>query len=198
MSYQPNLFVRNIGNASVKVVRELISNYMFGKISNIEILNKKKEKCAIIKMAEWNTRHTECTRIMLSQGKPISLYHNENECWKVYAFKEEKKMPKSNDEDLLKKKRENQKKQEAHRLKVQKKKEEEKLKKELERIAEEQRRIQKEIEEEEMKNQWIELDEDEEEEESERVVHLDYGNIAEYKGNTRASDRLQRLLKKLK
>jgi hypothetical protein len=192
MSYQPNLFIRNIGNVSVKMIHDLISNFNFGKISKIEILNKKKEKCAVIKMAQWNTKYTECTRIMLSQGKPITLYYTEDDCWKVYAHKEEEEKRKTNDDAILKKKRENQKKEEARKLKIQKKKEEEMLKKELARIAEECR-IQKEIEEE-MREQWRDLNE----ELQAMQVDLDYGNIASYKGNTRASDRLRLLMKKLK
>lgn len=191
MSYQPNLFIRNIGNISAKAIHDLISNFKFGKVSKIEILNKKKEKSAIVKMEYWDTKHTECTRIMLAQGKPIELYHTDDDCLKVYAYKEEKKRV-SNDDDILKKKRENEKKQQAKRLKIQKKKEEEILKKELARIAEECR-IQEEIERE-MKEQWKELNE---ELEAKQVI-LDYGNIAEYKGNTRASERLQKMLKKLK
>jgi alkylated DNA nucleotide flippase Atl1 len=195
MSYQPNLFIRNIGNASVKVVHELISNFQFGKIAKVEILYKKKETCAIVKMEKWDTKHTECTRIMLSQGKPISLYYTENECWKAYAHKD-KEIKKRNDEQaILAKKREIQKKKDQAAaalllLEKQKKEQEEILNRELSRIAEECRLRQ----EQEMREQWRELDE----ELKAKQVILDYGNIAKFQGHTKASKKLQALLKKLK
>jgi len=192
MSYQPNLFIRNIGNASVKSVHKLISNFQFGKIAKVEILHKKKETCAIVKMEKWDTKHTECTRIMLSQGKPISLYYTENECWKAYAHKEnEVKKRKDNAAAILAKKREIQKKKDqAASLEKQKKEQEEILNIELERIAEECRLRQ----EQEMREQWRELDE----ELKAKQVVLDYGNIAKFQGHTKASKKLQALLKKLK
>lgn len=196
MSYQPHLFIRNIGNASVTAVQELISKFQFGKIAKVELLRKKKENCAIIKMEKWDTKHTECTRIILSQGKPITLYYTDEDCWNVYAYKEKEKMSKTNDDAILAKKRKNQKKQQAAALllKKQKKEEEEILNKELARIAEECRLKMEEEIEREMKEQWRELNE----ELKAKEVVLDYGNIEEYKGITKASKKLQALLKKLK
>lgn len=189
MSYQPNLFIRNIGNANAKKVHDLVSNFQFGKIANIEIFRKKKETCAIVKMEKWDTKHTECTRIMLSQGKPISLYYTENECWKVYAHKENE----SDEYAILAKKRKNEKKKKEAEEKEKallKKQQEEILDRELARIAEECR-IQMEQE---MREQWKELHD---ELQAKQVV-LDYVNIGEYRRVTKASKKLRDLMKKLK
>lgn len=216
MAYQPNLFIRNIGNACANTVYNLVSNFQFGKISTVELFHKKKETFAIVKMEQWNTRHTECTRIMLSQGKPILLYHTDDDYWKVYAYNDEQQ--RINEEALLRKKHENQKKQEAilrKKLKKQQREAEKKQQKQIQAIleaaaAEEDMRIDRELaimaeecriqqEEEaaaaaavEVNDQWREINE----EYRRNQVVLDYGNIATYKGDTPASRKLQKLLKK--
>jgi hypothetical protein len=196
MSYQPNLFIRNIGNVCANKVYELVSNYQFGKISNIEIFRKKRETNAVIKMEQWDTRHTECTRILLSQGKPIYLYHTDDDYWRVYAYNDELEQ-RRNEKAMLRKKRENEKKQKALLLKQQQKDEERALEYELAQIAEECRK-QEELDEcqRQIKEQWREVNE----EYQRNDVILDYGDIVNYKGDTKASRKLQKLLlnKKMK
>ena len=192
MTYQPNLFIRNIGNAGANKVYELVSNFQFGKISAIEIITfKKKEICAVIKMEQWNIRHTECTRIMLSQGKSISLYHSDdNKCWKIYAYNEQQQQ--INEEKMLLQK----KKQADAALKK------EMLNREIiRRTAEETRRFEEETISRKLKEEEEEtsrLKEEEEEWNERKHVDLDYGDIATYKGDTTASRKLQKILLKYK
>jgi flagellar biosynthesis GTPase FlhF len=218
----------------------MIFNLHFGKISQVEILKKKQEKFAIVKMAEWNMKWTECTRIMLSHGKPILLYHTENEYWNAYAYKEKKKEYQTNDDALLVKKRQNQdklkqlnynddlikkekkiaeKQQQSNLLaaltggKCEKKesttrktKEDRQKRQHQEEKRQQEKRQQQEREEEEEEfgvNELVEQlsDLNMEDEQIHPYVEptevvLDYGDIAKYKGDTRASKKMDSLLKK--
>jgi len=171
MTYQPNLFIRNIGNVCANKVHELVSNYQFGKISAVELIHKKKETSAIIKMEQWNTRHTECTRIMLSQGKPILLYHTDDKCWKVYAYNEQKRI---NVQHIKPK------------MRVENKQRKQKEPVVVEQKVEESKQV--------VNKEWSEINEEYER----KQVTLDYGDIATYKGDTVASRKLQKKMLKYK
>lgn len=86
MTYQPNLFVRNIGNASVVKVYDLLKELGFGMIDHLKVDTIKDEKCVFIKMQSWNLNLTTATRIKLQEGNPLSIYHSENEYWKVFSY----------------------------------------------------------------------------------------------------------------
>ena len=174
MTYQPNLFSRNIGNVCANKVHELVSNYQFGKISAVELIHKKKETSAIIKMEHWNTRHTECTRIMLSQGKPILLYHTDDKCWKVYAYNEPQRM---NVQSIKQK------------MRV-----ENKQRKQALIVVEQKVKVKVEESKQEVNDEWSEINEEYER----KQVALDYGDIATYKGDTAASRKLQKKMLKYK
>ena len=178
MSYQPNLFIRNIGNVCANKVHELVSNFQFGKISAVELIHKKKETSAIIKMEHWNTRRTQCTRIMLSQGKPILLYHTDDKFWQVYAYNES--APLRIEKKIVERK--------EKQMKNVKKYE----KKQVAPAPVEQVKKQVAVEE---VNDWDEFNEEYER----KQVVLDYGDIAKvYKGDTVATRKLQQKLMKYK
>lgn len=178
MSYQPNLFIRNIGNVCANKVHELVSNFQFGKISAVELIHKKKETSAIIKMEHWNTRRTQCTRIMLSQGKPILLYHTDDKFWQVYAYNES--APLRVEKNMVERKVKNVKKYEKN------------VKKQVAPVPVEQ--IKKQVVVEEV-NDWDEFNKEYER----KQVVLDYGDIPKvYKGDTVATRKLQQKLMKYK
>jgi len=86
MNYHPNLFVRNIGNASIVKVYDLLKGLDFGKIDHLKIDTIQEEKCVFVKMRSWNLELTTATRIKLQEGKPLSIYYTEKDYWKVFSF----------------------------------------------------------------------------------------------------------------
>ena len=61
----------------------MVSNLEFGKIQYVEIVDGNN---AFVAMGSWNERTTVSTRMKLYQGKPILLYHSQNNFWNVYSY----------------------------------------------------------------------------------------------------------------
>jgi len=82
MNYQPDLFVKNIGDATAKSIYKLINDLKFGEIQYIEIENDN----AFVAMKNWDIKRTKSTRLKLHQSKAILLYYSQNSYWKVYSY----------------------------------------------------------------------------------------------------------------
>jgi len=107
---------------------------------------------------------------MLSQGKPILLYHTDDKCWKVYAYNEQKRI---NVQHIKPKMRVEDKRRKQAPLVVEQK-------------VEESKQV--------VNEEWSEINEEYER----KQVALDYGDIATYKGDTTASRKLQKKIFKYK
>ena len=154
MQYQPNLFIRDIGNATSYQITRVIEDLGFGRVRYIDFQGIS----AIIIMDYWDIQNTPSTRTILYEGRPILLYYSDNRCWKAYAYKskEERQI-----EEMLIKEALAQQKRQA---------DEEKRQADEEKRQDEQKRQ----EEEQDKNQIFDIDIS-----SISNVILDYGNAYE-------------------
>jgi len=165
MTYQPDLYVRNIGNASPKEVYKVIKQLSFGKVGFVEI----EDGNATIAMNVWNMKRTSATRLLLQEGKPLLLYYSQTEFWKVYSYenrfveeeeqKKQRRIEKQKLNLMKQKELENQKREQEH-----KKREQEKQKRE----EDEEREKQMKMEAEAKKRDTIS-----------KLKCIDYGNAAE-------------------
>jgi len=165
MTYQPDLYVRNIGNASPKEVYKVIKQLSFGKIGFVEIEGGN----AVIAMNVWNMKRTSATRLLLQEGKPLLLYYSQTEFWKVYSY--ENRFVEE----------EEQKKQtriEKQKLNLMKQKELENQKREQELKKREQEKQKREDDEEREKQMNIE-DQAKKRDTISKLKCIDYGNAAE-------------------
>jgi len=170
MTYQPDLYVRNIKNASAKEVYKVVKQLGFGKIDFVEIEGYN----AIVTMNMWDMKMTSSTRLLLSQGKPLLLYHSPTEFWKVYSY-ENRFM----EEEQEKK----QKRIQKQKLKLKKQKERE--------LIEREKREQKERE---IAEEYIEKERQEQAKKHHHIYqNIDYGNAAEL--YTKNIERMRRFRK---
>ena len=84
MTYQPNLYIFNIGNATARHIYHYLNMSEFGEIDYVETDSDK--GCAYVVMKQWDINNTTATRMKLEQGKPLLLYYTETDYWKVYAY----------------------------------------------------------------------------------------------------------------
>ena len=82
MNYQPDLFVKNIGDATAKSIYKLINGLDFGEIQYVEI----EKDNAFVAMKNWDIKRTKSTRLKLHQSKALLLYYSQNSYWKVYSY----------------------------------------------------------------------------------------------------------------
>jgi hypothetical protein len=83
MNYHPDLFVKNIGNASAKAIWQIVRNLEFGKIQYVEIVDGNN---AFVAMESWDQRTTVSTRMKLYQGKQLLVYYSQKNFWNVYSY----------------------------------------------------------------------------------------------------------------
>jgi hypothetical protein len=83
MTYQPNLYIFNIGNATARDIYDYLNISEFGEIDYVE--TDSDNGSAYVVMKHWDIDNTTATRMKLEQGKPLLLYYTETDYWKVYA-----------------------------------------------------------------------------------------------------------------
>lgn len=165
MTYQPDLYVRNIGNASAKEVYKVIKQLDFGKIGFVEIEGGN----ATVAMNVWNMKRTSATRLLLEEGKPLLLYYSQTEFWKVYSYEN-----RFAEEDEQKKQR----RIEKQKLNIMKQKEQEKQNMEQEHKKREEEKQKREEDEEREKQMKMEAEAKKRDNIS-KLKCIDYGNAAE-------------------
>ena len=172
MTYQPDLYVRNIGNASPKEVYKVIKQLGFGKVGFVEIEGGN----ATVAMNVWNMKRTSATRLLLQEGKPLMVYYSQTEFWKVYSYEnrfveeeEQKKQRRIEKQKLNLMKQKELEKQ---------KREQEKQKREQEKQKREQEKQKREEDEEREKQMKMEAEAKKRDTIS-KLKCIDYGNAAE-------------------
>jgi len=84
-TYCPELFIREVGNASARLITRVIEERGFGTVRKVDFRGNN----AVVYMDRWDIPNTRATRILLQEGeKPLLLYYDDyNRFWEVVAYK---------------------------------------------------------------------------------------------------------------
>ena len=83
--YCPELFIREVGNVSYRLITHVIQQHGFGTVRKVDFRGNN----AVVYMDRWDIPNTCATRILLQEGeRPLLLYYDDyNRFWEVVAYK---------------------------------------------------------------------------------------------------------------
>jgi len=195
--YLPKLFIREIGNATSSQIYRVIEDLGFGKVTRINFRGKN-----AVAYVDWDIPNTRATRILLQEGaRPLSLYYSDDRFWKVSAYKSyeereqehERKRIAKQEEEFLKKEREQEKFIQELALSI-----EQEMNEQAQRQTEALVEAQAQVEEKFIQELALSLEQDIQSQaethgwdpddswaEKVPIIPLDYGNVAEFYPNIR-------------